>query len=175
MTTWMASVVGGEILQEVREIEHHLHSYERWFGIALVPNGQVHVADRIGTAVAPLQADAGNNTWGTWLQILGSSDTPADAGKTHFDLHRLMITAVERASADHYVQIGFGDSGAAALAAGNYTEFVYRPASSTAEEIPIDIQTKRRTAGTKTWLRLFIPGQNTGTFNFYLGLHEYDE
>lgn len=158
----------------IAEVERHLHSNERWFGLAGTPNGEVHRADPMGTTVTPFQADAGNNTWGNWLQILGSSDTPIDAGKAYYDLHRLMIVAVERANSTHLIQLAYGTSGADALTAGTYTEFVYKPAGVTADEYPLVVQMRRAAAGTKGWLRLFVPGQNTGTFDFWIGLHEYE-
>ncbi len=153
----------------------HNHNWERWFGLANVPNAEIHRADRIGTTTTVFQMDAGNVTWGTWLQILGSSDTPVDAGMLRYDLHRVYIKAVERLNADHYIQVGFGASGAAALAAGTYTEFVYHPQSAITTETPIDVRVKQALAGTKAWIRVMIPGQNTGTVDFYIGLHEYDE
>jgi len=156
-------------------VDVHLHSNERWFGAAVAPNAEIHVADRIGTSVTAFQANAGNNTWGNWLQVLGSSDTPADAGKTWFDLHRLFIAAVQRSTFVHFIQVGYGASGAAALAAGTYTEFVYKPASATAEETPVTIQNKRHVDGTKAWVRVFVPTQNLGTVDFWIGLHEYED
>jgi len=33
---------------------------------------------------------------------------------------------------------------------------------------------RRAAAGTKGWLRGFVPAQNTGTFDFWIGLHEYE-
>ena len=158
----------------VAEVERHVHSNERWLGLAGSPSGEVHVADPMGTTVAPFQADAGNNTWGTWLQILGSGDTPVGAGNAYYDLHRLMIVAVERSNSTHLVQLAYGTSGAAALTAGTYNEFVYKPSSATAEETPIVVQMRRAAAGTKGWLRVFVPTQNTGTFDFWIGLHEYE-
>jgi hypothetical protein len=157
---------------KVAEIEGHLHGWERWYGLALVPNAEVHVADRIGTAVAALQIDAGNLAWGVWVCILGSSDTPADVGMVKFDPHRLMITAAER-QVSYFIQLGFGASGVAALAAGTYTEFVYKPTSLNAEETPLEIQVRRSLAGTKVFARCYVPTQNTGTLDFFLGLHEY--
>ena len=155
------------------EIEHHLHGYERWYGVALVPVGQTHVADRIGTAVAPLVIDAGNNAWGAWTQILGSDDTPADAGMTKWDFHRIFVNDTER-TAWHFLQFAFGATGAGAYTAGEFTELVFEPASNQIEESPIEVWTKRQDAGTKAWARAFIPGLDTGTVTFFLGLHEYE-
>lgn len=165
--------VEDSLAYRIGEVERHLHSYESWFGAAVVPNGEIHVADRIGTTAASFQADAGNDTWGTWLQILGSSDTPARAGNVKFDLHRIVFTAAERTGV-HFIQISYGASGAAGLAAGEYTEIVLVEPLGTAVPSPVDLNDRRSDAGTKTWLRVFVPGQNTGTLNFFIGVHEYE-
>jgi len=158
----------------VHEIERHFHSYERWFGAATAPNGEVHVADRIGTTTTAFQTDAGNDTWSSWLQVLGSSDTPVGAGNTHYDFHRIHIVAVESANATHFVQVAYGASGAAALLASTYTEFAFRPQSVQGSETTIIVHTRREDAGTKAWVRHWTVGQNTSTMSFFIGLHEYE-
>lgn len=168
------SGVEDSLAYRIHEAERHMHSFERWFGAATVPNGEIHVADRIGTTTASFQADAGNNTWGSWLQILGSSDTPADVGAVSFDGHRWLVTAVERANAIHFVQVAAGASGAPALAAGTYSEFVIKPLTTSARAFPGWIQSRRITAGTKVWIRIWAVGQDTGTVNFFFGIHEYE-
>ena len=120
------SGTSNSLAYRVEEVEKHLHNWETWFGAALVPNGEIHVADRITNGPSEFQADAGNNTWGSWLQVIGSSDTPARSGMAKYDVHRLLITAVER-TGHHFVQIAFGESGNAGLAAEEYTEFIFRP------------------------------------------------
>lgn len=169
----VAAVVA-DVDSEVDIVDNHLHSYERWFGAAVTPDAEIHVADRIGTSVTAFQADAGDDDWGAWLQLLGSSDTPSAAGKALFDFHRIFISAVERSNYTHFLQIAYGADGDSALAAGNYTEIVYKPASAAAEETPVVIQGQRQAAGTKVWIRVFVPTQNTGTVDFWVGLHEYD-
>ena len=37
-----------------------------------------------------------------------------------------------------------------------------------------DFLMKRVDVGTKLWMRLNIPGQDTGTASLFLGIHEYD-
>ena len=156
------------------EVERHLHSYERWFGAAVTPAGETHIGDRIGTTVTAFQADAGNNTWGSWLQVLGSDDTPADVGMATYDPHRIMVTALESANAIHFVQFALGTSGGAALTAGTYSELVFKPLSVQGQETILMIQTRNIAAGTKAWLRLWVVGQNTSTMDFFIGIHEYE-
>jgi hypothetical protein len=165
--------VSNSLAYRANEIERHLHGWERWFGLAGAPDAEVHRADRIGTTVTAFQADGGNNTWGSWLQVLGSSDTPADVGQAKYDLHRIQVVAVERTNATHFVQIALGASGAAALASGDYTELVFHPQSVQAQEVPVDMIMRRKDATTKAWLRCWVVGQNTGTMDFFVGVHEY--
>lgn len=165
---WAASA-----LLEAKEAEHHLHNKERWFETAAVPSGEVHVADRVGSGSGAFVADAGNVTWGVWLQLLGSSDTPVDAGDLKYDPHRIMVSTVERANAPTFVQLGWGTSGAAALSDGDYSEFVFQTAAAV-RSTPIDIIAKRIDVGTKLWIRVMVPGQDTGTVNLFFGVHFYD-
>jgi hypothetical protein len=157
----------------VHEIERHFHSYERWVEQAAVPVGETHVADVIGTGNGAFRCDAGNDDWGVWMHILGSSDTPIIAGSAKFDPHRITVEATER-DATYFIQFAFGTSGAAALAAGAYTETVIASAGNKAEPGPTMVQSRRIAAGTKAWARTMCPGQNTAWIDFYLGIHEYE-
>lgn len=158
----------------IKEIERHLHGWERWYGAAVAPSGETHVADRIGATSATFQVDGGNDTWGAWVQILGSNDTPSEAGFVKYDLHRVEITTVERTNATHFIQFAFGASGAAGLAALTYTEFVFRPTTTQGRAAPIDVMTRRQDVGAKAWARVWVVGQNTGTLDFWIGLHQYE-
>jgi hypothetical protein len=168
------SGVEDSLSYRVAEIERHLHGWERWFGLSGSPSGETHRAERIGTTSTPFTIDGGNDTWGSWLQILGSSDTPAIAGQAKYDLHRLEIVTVERTNATHFIQVALGASGAAALTATTYTEFVFRPTTIQGRAAPIDIIVRRQDAGTKAWARCWVVGQNTGAVSFFVGLHEYN-
>jgi hypothetical protein len=153
------------------EVERHIHSNERWFGAAAIPNAEIHVADRIGNGITPLRIDSGNLVWGNWIQILGSSDTPASPGNTKFDVHEIQMTGNERNS-DYFIQIGFGVSGAAALAAGTYTEKALTFDGANVEKFFV-ITARRHDVGSKVWARCVCPA-DTGTLDFYVGLHEYE-
>jgi hypothetical protein len=159
----------------VDETHRHLHNWGRAFGAAAVPNGEIHVADRVASGINALQADGGNNDWGVWKQILGSSDTPATAGNAYYDMSTISVVGVERANAIHFVQVAFGASGAAALAAGTYTEKTFKPQTVQGVVTEVDILVRRIVVGTKAWLRVLVAGQNTGTIDFFIDeLHEYE-
>ena len=155
------------------EIERHLHSFESWFETAATPSGEVHVADRIGGGSGAFQIDAGNDDWGGWVQLLGSSDTPARTGGAKYDLHRVAFAGAER-NAPYFFQLVFGASGDAGLAAGESIEAVFVPLSNQIDSAPVDIQSRRKDANTKAWARCKCPGQDTATLDFYFGLHEYE-
>lgn len=143
----------------VAEIERHFHSYERWFGSG-------------GETLTPFTLDSGNNTWGAWVALLAAGDTPAIAGSAYYDPHRILITATERNS-PYRVQLAFGASGAAALAAGAYTEVIFSPASNLVDAGPIDINCRRLASGTPMWGRCWN-ADNTGTISLFVGIHEYE-
>ena len=168
------SGTNNSLAYRIGEVERHFHGWERWFGLAGTPDAEVKRADAIGTTVAPFVIDAGNATWGNWLQILGSSDTPASVGSAKFDLHKIMIVDVERDNSIHFLQIAAGTSGAAALTAGTYTEFVFKPQAVNTEETPFELMMRRQNAGTKVWARVLAVGADTGTVSFFVGLHEYE-
>lgn len=162
-----------EILEEVIEIEKHLHSAGSWFGAAAVPSGETNVADRIAGGIEPFQLDAGNDDWGSWVQVLGSSDTPARVGQAYFDPHQMVFSATERAGT-YFIQFARGASGDAGLSAGTYTELVFESDSVGQKAAGItNIQTGRAPAGSKLWARCCCVGENTATIDFYIGIHEY--
>ena len=158
---------------KVAEIERHFHSGARWFEAAGTPDGEDHVADRIGTVGGggAFEIDSGNQTWGSWVQILGSDDTPTVEGKAYFDPHLLAVEDSERAGT-YFVQFARGASGAAGYAAGNYTEVVLTLTNKPDNIVPV--QTGRAPAGSKLWARCMTPAFDTGTLEFYIGIHEYE-
>ena len=166
--------VSNSLAYRTHEVERHFHSRERWLGAAVTPSGETHVADNIGTSKTAFRLDAGNNDWGAWVQTLGSSDTPVIFGSVKFDPHRVVITAVERANAVYFIQFAQGESGAAALSTGAYSDTVIQLTNTAPRGQPFVIQSRRIIAGTKAWARCLCVGQNTGTIDFYFGIHEYE-
>lgn len=167
--------VENSLAYRVHEIERHLHGNEKWFGVAAVPAGETHVADRIGPAIAAFALLSGNDDFGNWLQVLGSSDLPIEAGMARADAHRVMVTTTDSTDA-FFVQFVTGESAdiAAKIAAESYTEFGYISATNNADSGITDEISKRITAGTKVWARCICIGQNAKTINIYVGIHEYE-
>jgi len=159
-------------LVEAQETEHHLHNRERWGGLAAVPDAELHRADF--DLMVPFIMDAGNNTWGAWLQVLGSTDTPVIGGMTEFDFHRIVISDVETDDTITRIQIGWGVDGDQTIIDGTYTEIMLALSTNFSPHTFYDIICKRIPAGTKTWIRCWVDGRDTSTVSFFLGLHEYD-
>lgn len=163
--------VPDSLAYEVQEIENHFHSYERWLEAAPSPTS-LDAATRAGQGTGTYQLDAGNNTWGDWVPLIGANDTPLISGSAYFDMHRIEVTAAERDNA-YIVQFGFGVTGSAILEAESYTETMFTPASNLIDSGPLELHVPRMPTGTIVWARAYCPGQNTATINFYLGVHEY--
>lgn len=165
------SGVVGSLAYEVATIEKHIHNWERWIGLAAVPDGEVHRFDI--DSMTPFQMDAGNDTWGPWLQIVGSEDFPIESGMTKRDAHRMLIVDTERDVQITRIQIAGGEDADAAVTAGNYTELMVVPLRG-ANHAPFEIMTGRAPSTMKGWIRCWVDGQDTGTVDFFLGVHEYE-
>jgi len=162
------------IQHEVIEIATHLHSNE-WLGaLAASPSPPGHAAE--WNTMNPFQSTAGNDTWGAWIQIIGSTDTPIHTGMTKFDLHKILVIDVA-VTADldlHIVQVGCGLNGTQTLIDSTYTTFAFVPERGAAVTV-INFQMKRCEAGQNVWLRHWVDGTNAPTMDFVHLLHEYDE
>lgn len=162
------------IEQEVYEIEHHLHNREKWFGAAAVASGETHVADRMAGGISPFSLISGNDDFGSWVQLLGSSDTPVNMGMTKIDGHRFLVTTTDSTEVFN-IQIAAGESAelAAKLAAEEFTETPFISATNNGDSGISDIMSVRTNTSDKIWGRCVCIGQTTKTINIYFGIHEY--
>lgn len=172
----MQTIINGKdpVYSAVLEIERHFHGRERWFGAAGTPAAETHVADRMAGGINPFTLIAGNNTWGAWLQILGSSDTPVMAGYAYNDPHRYLVTAANSTN-PYIIQVIAGESAdiVANLAAGNYTETAFIAPSNNLDNGIQEIMSRRIPSGSKAWARCACIGSNGTTISLYFGIHEY--
>jgi len=158
------------------EIERHLHHYNRFLVKAAIPNGEIHVADRwgLGGNITPFRIDGGNDTWGAWVQIIGTGDTPVITGRKKFDLHELHIVDHERNTTPHMFEVASGEgTPAEALAAENFTQFPVTTGGGNEETGATEFTNRRQSVGCKVWVRVWSTGQATGWVDFWPGLHEY--
>jgi len=145
-------------------LDEHFHTISRWFGAKDGAN-ETNAMDDVLTA---FQIDSGNDTWGTALCIIGSGDTPVDTGMTYFHLNRVLFVDNERSS-PYKLRIAWGDSYAAGIAAGQYSEHMALPGNDNNDFM---IRLPRIATGTKVFIACWV-GNNTGTLDFFIGIHEY--
>ena len=167
--------VEDSLAYKVEEIERHFHNNEKWFGDAAVAVGETHAADRVGGATIPFRLVAGNNTFGNWVQILGSADTPVETGRVKFDLHRILVTDTN-STRPFIIQLVEGESAdiAAKILAEDFTEIMYKSATNNNDSGVAEIIDKRCNVGIKHWARCTDIGGNGTNINFYFGIHEYE-
>lgn len=163
--------VQNSLAYRIHNIEQTMLSGGRRFGVAASPTA-THKADHIGPGIAPFVMDAGNETWGSWLQITGSEDTPFRAGMTYFKPTQLAIVAAEE-EAVYFVQITRGASGDAGITAGTYSDLIVCVDATKKFKQVFELHTGKAPAGSLLWARCLCYGNNTGTLSFYFGIQEY--
>ena len=167
--------VYGSLAYRVHEIERHIHTREKWFGLASSPSGETHRADRMAGGISPFTLTAGNDDFGSWVQILGSDDTPVEIDMEYWDAHRFIVTSTTSTNI-FVVQLVAGESSGIAtkIAAEEFTEVPYIAASNNNDSGISGIITRRVPAGEKIWARAACIGDNAVTISFYFGIHEYE-
>ncbi len=161
-----------DILFQAEATERHHHNRERWYGIS---NDQTGNNWSTESRLMPFRAISGAGIFGVdandEAKVIGSDDTPMQAGMTLFDFHRIMVTAVSNAN-ESIIRIIWGTGTMAdAEMVGQYSDAMLTEARKGS---PITILTPRIASGTKVWAR-HKNGVNNATIDFYLGLHEYEE
>jgi len=163
----MSSLVN--ITEVTESTEDHFHNIERWYGKKAAPTAGVREMDNVLTV---FRIDSGNNVYGTAICIIGTSDTPIiNSSSLYFDIHRLLIVTTER-SEPYKVRLTWGTTEAAGIAAGNYSTTMFSPNNTNGKTDPLDIMMPKLPVGTKIWANCWC-ANNTGTIDFYLGIHEY--
>ena len=153
-------------------IEHHNHTKTRYMGARPGWDGTNEVNAASNDSISNFQLDAGNDTWGTAKCILGSSDTPVDAGNTLFDFHEISVHSTEF-NERYKIRFAWGTSYNAAIIAGTFTEIEFVAAGNKAEHGPVELHILRLAAGTKVFAATWCDGKDTGTIDYTFGLHEY--
>lgn len=159
------------ITREISEVEQHVHNRERWFGKSADQSGNDW---GVPGGLTVYRAISGNGVFGAdandEAKILGTADTPNRTGMVHFDLHRVMVSAVSNAN-DSVIRIIWGTGTmAAAETAGQYSDIMITQAK---KGLPIPLIMPRVLVGNQVWVRVKNATDNA-TFDFFVGLHEYD-
>ncbi len=164
------------ILAETEIIETHDHNHERVFAKNQSPTATVK-ADPSATAFSTWDfTAAGDSTFGTALQVLGSDDTPMQAGMTKYDFNKVMITAVN-SNTLYKMRFYCGATVEIAEAAGEFTDIWFRGDDTNpqqAQPVEIEFKMKRHDAGSLVWVAIAnATGAQTASAVF--ALHEYPE
>jgi hypothetical protein len=153
-------------------LEEHFHTWTRFLGARAGWDGTHEDFSAANDRLDPFTIDAGNNTWGTPLCIIGSEDTPVIAGMAYYDHRWITVTNTQRTQA-YRVRFAYGSSYAAAIAAGTFAEWEWIALTGSQDTGPLQVATNRVAAGTKMFAACWCLGQASGTLTFTLGIHEY--
>jgi len=154
---------------DARYAEEHVHSRERWFGIS---GDQAGTNWALADGLTVFQAASGDGDFGTEIKVLGSTDTPAIAGKAYFDFHRIFVDD-SSATSPYVLRFIYGTGTVeAAEAAGQYTDVYYKKESAAGRGAPADIRMPLLASTTKVWAKV-KNATNLATLDFFFGLHEY--
>lgn len=167
--------VNNSLSYKVHEIERHFHGTDKFFGLAAVASGETHVADRVGGSILPFPLTAGNDDFGSWVQILGSSDTPFTPGAVKFDMSKMLTTTTNSTNA-FILQFASGESAglAAKIAAEDFTETMHVAATNNADSGIEGVKSPRIVVGEKLWARTCCIDASGSTIAAYFALHEYE-
>ena len=177
LTTLGLLGVSNSLGYRVHEIERHFHGRERWLGKRA---SQTATEWGTPTVLTPFRAISGNNTYGAEANdealVLGTADSPLIAGNTRFDLHRIVMIGASSSTA-YKLRIVYGAGTMAdAITAGQYSEVVIMSDPS-AQQVPhevTEVMMPRGTCGTtQVWVQAWNATDNA-TFDFLVGLHEYE-
>lgn len=152
------------IYSEVKEIEHHLHNNEIWFG-----NGAVE------DSLTPYTLISGNGIYGTAVELLAPGDTPFVAGQTRFDPHRVLPVSIDTGSL-YLVRLIWDEvSAAAGVTARQYTTFTVLPTGvgSNIDGSITDVIAKRIYSGVDYLWAECKNASNLAEIDILIGIHEY--
>ena len=164
-----------QIEQEAYETEKHLHNHEYTFGLHPAYVSGVTCGTR--DTLTPYTIVTGLLTvWGSWYCLLGSQDTPVNAGYTRHDPHRIIVTDASVKNIIFKIQFAEGEDAAAlaaAVADNQVSEFPLSPLEvKTSDKIKSMIE-DREHAGVPFWTRLRCANAGAESINMFLLMHEY--
>ncbi len=120
-----------------------------------------------------LTADA-DSTFGTPVQLLGSSDTPVVSGFTLFDVHEVVITAVNSDTL-YKLRLAWGASSEIGVAANDYTDLWIWGDTTNPQSVSnsgLEVQIPSLAAGTLLWASIAnAAGGQTMSMKFTLLEH----
>lgn len=167
---------GAEIFENLLFVENHFHTREHWRGKKAVQGA----TDWFDDVLTPFRAISGNGVYGAdaddEAKVVGSGDTPIEAGYTTFDLHRFCICSISD-NGIYKLRIVWGTGTMAdAIAAEQFSENMIKPNETIGNKWnggPIDIKMPALPVGMKIWIQTANVVDNA-TIDFQVGLHEYN-
>ena len=156
----------GSIAYFLDTLTNHFHSVECWFG---------NDGDGSGSTANNLdvwQLTAGNSeAYGTEVQLLAANDINSGdfpITPVNFDLHRLLITAVDATSSIYMIQLWAGPTNFASASL-----LAEVPFHTEGEKLPVSVQMAPQSVNNKVWAR--VKCQEDGkTIDFIVGVHAYE-
>ena len=158
-------------LDEVKEIEDHIHGRSRSFGISANQSGTDWALE---DGLTPYSVDSGDGAWGVVAKVFGTSDTPIDAGNTMVDPGDILIETLQHTSNYVFRLIWGTGTSADAITAGQYTStrFIKTTATGSGRGAPFRVKMDRIAVGTKVWAQV-KNATNNSTVTFFVDAHEY--
>ena len=174
-----ASTTVNSIAHRITRIQSWLHGRDRWMGVAAVPDGEIHAADSVSAGALPFIFTSGavNSTYGPWVLVSGSSDTPrpnmawlyfmvgnwlcTDTNSTEMWLFQAAV-GPDTATRDYLISIG------------SYSEVAFKTGSTTNDAVQYYVRTPLLPVGIKVWMRALTVGAAGRTFNGYYAIHGYE-
>ena len=171
MLDTIVRAVVAEILEEVTDIEEHVHNNELWWGAADAPNESNAIESNVDQ---PFVATSGNNTWGVAIPIIGSNDVPVKFWQTRYDLHRVAISAVDNGTPWKLRFLYGGQSLEEAAQARRWTETmsIATGIGSNIGAEPSELRFPIIRVGWRVWAQVWNQ-TNLDTISFFVGVHGY--
>ena len=155
----------------VHELEKHFHNRARRWGATAAPDETNAIEANV---TRPFVAVSGNNTWGAAIPIIGTDDVPVPTdAAVKYDLHHVLISDVEDATAYRLRIIYGAGTSAAAIGAEQYTEFMFFAGTGPKSSgTALAVMMPRVAVGTKCWAQVWN-FTNLSEVSFYIGVHGY--
>jgi len=158
--------------KESEIVEHHFHTYERWWGIAVAPTTKNCVLKGVTN---PFVLTSGLDTWGPAVQVVGYQDKMGRRGSVKFDLHRIVVIAQSQESTYLMRFLYSEESLEEAAQAERWSEVPLTPTIDhplAGSASPIDTFQPQVVVGTMVWAQCWNV-TNLATISFFEGAHGY--
>lgn len=160
-----------ETLEEVTEIDDHIHNDELWWGATAAPNQDNAIDANVNR---PYVLVSGNNAWGAAVSIVGRLDNPVKPWQTSYDLHRIIVADVDNATMWRIRFLYGNESFLEALNAERWTETMYIATGVGVNRVasPADLRMRPIPVGWKVWAQCWN-ATDIAEIDIFVGAHGY--